>query len=45
MKKNKSAPKTIQDLKMEKSKTNWGRVLAEKESSNKAIQPTQKSRG
>ena len=45
MRKIKSAPKTLQELKKEKSKTNWGRVLAEKESSNKAIQPTQKTRG
>ncbi|WP_175574238.1 hypothetical protein [Teredinibacter haidensis] len=45
MKKTKSSPKNIQELKKEKSKTNWGRVLAEKESSNKAMQPTQKTRG
>lgn len=37
MKKTKSTPKTIQELKKEKSKTNWGRVLADKESSKKRV--------
>jgi hypothetical protein len=45
MKSNKSTPKTIQELKREKSKTNWGKVLSDKDSSNKEMQPTQKTRG
>ena len=45
MKSNKSTPKTLQELKREKSKTNWGKVLSDKDSSNKEMQPTQKARG
>ena len=40
MKKNKSMPKSLQELKKEKSKTNWGKVLAEKEISDKADNST-----
>tara|TARA_R110001583_G_scaffold103368_1_gene250570 strand:+ start:949 stop:1086 length:138 start_codon:yes stop_codon:yes gene_type:complete len=45
MNSNKSTPRTLQELKREKSKTNWGKVLSDKDSPNKEIQPTQKARG
>ena len=35
MTKTKSTPKTLQELKKEKGKTNWAKVFAEKESSNR----------
>ena len=38
-------PRTLKEIKKEKSRTNWGKVLSENESSNKTIQPTQKTRG
>jgi len=45
MKSNKSTPRTLQELKREKSKTNWGKVLSDKDSSNKKNHPTLKARG
>lgn len=45
MKSNKSTPRTLQELKREKSKTNWGKVLSDKDSPSKETHPTQKARG
>jgi hypothetical protein len=35
--------KTLEQLKKEKGKTYWARLIAEEKGSNKKIQPTQKS--
>jgi len=44
-KKTSNNPKTLEQLKKEKGKTCWARLVAEERSSNKKIQPTQKTRG
>jgi len=38
MSNSKKAPKSLKELKKEQSKTNWGRVLSEKENSTKDTQ-------
>jgi hypothetical protein len=43
MQKNKPVQKTIQELKKEKSKTNWARILAEKEAPSKNTQIVEKT--
>ncbi len=38
-------PKSLNELKKEKGRTNWSRlILEDKQESNKVIQPTQKTR-
>ena len=44
-KKTSQNPKTLEQLKKEKGKTSWSRLLAEEKSVNKKTQPTQKPRG
>ncbi len=43
--KNKKTKITEKQLKEMKGRTNWARLVAEEKSSNKKIQPTQKTRG
>jgi len=37
--------KTLEELKKEKGRTVWAKLIAEEKSSNKKMQPTQKTRG
>ena len=37
--------KTLDELKKEQGKTCWAKLIAEEKSSNKTMQPTQKTRG